>query len=153
MYVYYDGNMQKFLDPLNAKIEKNIRQRKIITHKTVFIWFGNLPMSTELQGFHYSQGKIQSAIVHFFSLKTTSNPNLQNNGFYILHMGFIMSVMAWAYWPKLPVHGLSLRKFPIKDYNNIISNRVINRIKHNQAPQNPTILIGNVLMNCYLFVN
>ena len=27
------------------------------THKTVFTWFGNLPTSIELQGFHYYQGK------------------------------------------------------------------------------------------------
>ena len=32
-------------------------------HKTVFTWFGNLPTSTELQGFHYYQGKIQSVAV------------------------------------------------------------------------------------------
>jgi len=41
----------------------------IITYNTVFTWFNNLPTSTELQGFHYSQGKIQSAVVQFFSLK------------------------------------------------------------------------------------
>ena len=52
------------------KIEKNIRLRKIITHKTVFMWFGDLPTSTELQRFHYR--------------------------------------------PKPPLHGLSLKKSPIK---------------------------------------
>ena len=41
----------------------------IITHKTVFTWFGNLPTSMELQEFHYSHGKIQSVAVQFFSLK------------------------------------------------------------------------------------
>ena len=35
------------------------------THKTVFMWFGNLPTSTELQGFHYYQRKIQSAATVF----------------------------------------------------------------------------------------
>ena len=53
--------------------EKNIYVKEkiiiIITHKTVFTWFNNLPTSMELQGFHYSQGKIQSAVVQFFSLK------------------------------------------------------------------------------------
>ena len=38
------------------------------THKTIFKWFGNLLTFTELQGFHYYQGKIQSAVVQFFSL-------------------------------------------------------------------------------------
>ena len=30
------------------------------------MWFFNFPTSTELQGFHYYQGKIQSATVQFF---------------------------------------------------------------------------------------
>ena len=47
-----------------------MRQRKIITHKTIFTLFGNLPTSTELQGFHYSQGNIVK-----FSLKK-KNQNL-----------------------------------------------------------------------------
>ena len=57
------------------------------------MYFGNLPTFTELQGFHYYQGKkIQSVAVQFFSLlKTTSkNPNHQNSGFYILRTGFTM---------------------------------------------------------------
>ena len=37
-----------------------MRQRKQ-SHKTVFTWFNNLPTSTKLQGFYYSQGKIQDA--------------------------------------------------------------------------------------------
>ena len=61
-------------------------------HKTVFTWFGNLPTSTELQGFHYYQGKIQVRPYSFFSLsKTTStNPNHQNCVFYILRTRFKM---------------------------------------------------------------
>ena len=88
-------------------------------HKTVFTWFGNFPMSTELQGFHYYQGKIQSAVVQFFSLsKTTSrNPNHQNNGFYILRIGFTMGYkMGQKKFLKPPLHGLSLRKSSIKNH-------------------------------------
>ena len=65
-------------------------------HKTVFTWFGNLPMSTELQGFHYYQGKIQSAATVFFSLSkntttvVVTNPN-HKSGFYILLTG-----LQWA---------------------------------------------------------
>ena len=44
-------------------------------HKTVFTWFDNLPTSTELQGFHYYQGKIQSAAVQFFSILKTTTTN------------------------------------------------------------------------------
>ena len=45
------------------------------------MWFGNLPTSIELQGFHYYQGKIQSVAV-----------------------------------PKPLLHGLSLKKSPIKNH-------------------------------------
>ena len=69
--------------------EKHMPKKNKHMHKTIFTWFGNLLMSTELQGFYYYQGKIQRAAVPFFSLsKTTSrNPNHQNNGFYILRTG------------------------------------------------------------------
>ena len=35
----------------------------------VFTWFGNLPTSMELQGFQYSQGKIQSAAIQLWEPK------------------------------------------------------------------------------------
>ena len=35
------------------------KKKKNHTHKTVFMWFENFPTSTELQGFHYYQEKIQ----------------------------------------------------------------------------------------------
>ena len=45
-------------------------------HKTIFTWFGNLPTSTELQGFHYYQGRIQNTklrLQSFFShIKNTA---------------------------------------------------------------------------------
>ena len=81
------GICTKFPDLGDAKIEekKYIHQRKIISHKTVFTWFSNLPMSKELQGSHYFQGKLQSAAVQFFlSKKKSFNPNLQNKSFYFL---------------------------------------------------------------------
>ena len=54
----------------NKKIEKRKRQKKNnYTHKTVFTWFGNLPTSKELQGFHYYKRKLQCAITVFFFLK------------------------------------------------------------------------------------
>ena len=61
----------KFTDLWDTKIEKTYvpKKKKIIAHKTVFTWFGNLPMFMKLQGFYYSQGKIHSAVVQFFSLK------------------------------------------------------------------------------------
>ena len=65
------GIYTKFQNLWDAKIKKNIHQKKIITHKIVFTWFGNWPMSTELQGFHYSQGKNTKCGNTIFSLKTT----------------------------------------------------------------------------------
>ena len=48
------------------------KKKKNHTYKTVFTWFSNLLTSTELQGFHYYQGKIKSAVVQFFSLSKTT---------------------------------------------------------------------------------
>ena len=42
----------KFPDLLDAKKEKNMRKKKKNSYKTIFMWFGNLPMSTELHKFH-----------------------------------------------------------------------------------------------------
>ena len=42
----------------NNKNRENTRQIKNnYTHKIIFTWFGNLPMFTELQGFHYYRKK------------------------------------------------------------------------------------------------
>ena len=42
---------------------------------TIFTWFGNLPMSTELQGFHYYQGKYNSAQEHSQETQIPIHPN------------------------------------------------------------------------------
>ena len=42
-------------------------------YRTIFTWFGNLPTSTKLQGFHYYQGRIQSGAIIFFLSKKHSN--------------------------------------------------------------------------------
>ena len=47
------------------------------THKTIFMWFDNLLTSTELQGFHYYQGRIQSAATVFFSISKTRQQHPQ----------------------------------------------------------------------------
>ena len=60
----------KFPDLLDAKKEKNMRKKKKKkSYKTIFMWFGNLPMSTELQRFHYFKGKIQDVAVQFYLSK------------------------------------------------------------------------------------
>ena len=96
------------------------------------MWFGNLPTSTKLQGFHYYQGKIKSAATFFFSLsqetRQQQNPNLK--------IGFSRSCaydLQWATkWAKFfprgkpPLHGLNLKKSPIKNHTILFgSGRVV----------------------------
>jgi len=62
------------------------------THKTIFTWIGNLPTITELQGFHYYQGKYKVQL-QCFTLSQDDNNNktlITKNGFYIIHTGFTM---------------------------------------------------------------
>ena len=95
------------------------------THKTKFTWFGNLSTSTELQRFHYYQGKCKVRL-HCFSLLKDDNNNktliTKTGFFYILRTKFIMSyktgqkmsTQAWA--DKPPLHGLSFSKSLIKNH-------------------------------------
>ena len=77
-------------------------KKKNHTHKTIFTWFGNLPTSTELQGFHYYQEKNTSAAVQFFfSLYKNYNDEIL--------------ITKTCFLPP-PLHGLNLRKSPIKNH-------------------------------------
>ena len=79
------GNLTINSQPVRNKNRENTRKKKNNhTHKIIFTWFGNLPTSTELQEFHYYQGKIQSVKIQFFRLSKKlkpRNPNHQKNGF------------------------------------------------------------------------
>ena len=44
-------------------------------HKTIFTWFGNLPTSTELQGFHYKIRRYNSAQEHSQETQFPIHPN------------------------------------------------------------------------------
>ena len=46
------------------QIKKTHAKENNHTHKTIFTWFGNLPTSTELQGFHYKIRRYNSAQEH-----------------------------------------------------------------------------------------
>ena len=46
------------------QIEKRHVKENNHMHKTIFTWFGNLPTSTELQGFHYKIRRYNSAQEH-----------------------------------------------------------------------------------------
>ena len=51
------GINSKFQTCEKQKIEKTQAKENNHTHKTIFTWFDNLLTSTELQEFHYYQGK------------------------------------------------------------------------------------------------
>ena len=56
------------------KIEKTHIKQSNQMHNTIFTWFGNLPTSTELQRFHYYQGKrkFNMRLQYFSQLKNTA---------------------------------------------------------------------------------
>ena len=54
--------------------ENTCKKKSNHTHKTVFMWFDNLPTFTELQGFHYYQEKNISAAVQCFNISKQQQP-------------------------------------------------------------------------------
>ena len=62
------GDCGEFNQNLNLwetkQIEKTHVKENNYTHKTIFTWFGNLPTSTKLQGFHYKIRRYNSALEH-----------------------------------------------------------------------------------------
>ena len=110
---------------------ENTRQRKIITCTRQYLCGSAICLSPRsCRDFTIFREKIQVWQYSFFlSKKTTSkNPNHQNNGFYIICIGFTIGYKTGqkkiqrynlgrlAYQSKPPLHGLSLRKSPIKNY-------------------------------------
>ena len=124
-------NSQPVRNKKKKKLRKHTSKKNNHMHKTIFTWFGNLPTSTELQEFHYYQGKIQSAAVQFFfslkiyndkiqiikntfSTSCTQDSQWATNGPKIFPRsiapgplrGLSMSATTWACQPK-PLHRLS----------------------------------------------
>ena len=119
---------------MRNKIEKNTCQRKIITRIRQYLRGSTIYLRPQsCRNFTIIKENTKCGSTFFFSLKktTTRNPNHQNNDFYILRTGFTV------YRPNPSLHGLSLGKSPIKKPRNIILDRIVIRIKHNQAPQSP----------------
>ena len=57
------------------QIEKTHVKENNHTHKTIFMWFGNLPTSTKLQGFHYKIRRYNSAQEHSQETQFPIHPN------------------------------------------------------------------------------
>ena len=90
-------------------------------HKTIFTWFGNLPMSTELQGFHYYQERMQSTKIAatIFSLSHEEHGNhttLENPDYKRRFHNGLNRPKKISQGHKPPLHGLSLSKSPIKNH-------------------------------------
>ena len=67
----------KFPTSEKQKIEKTHAKENNHTHKTIFTWFGNLSISTKLQGFHYYQGKYKVRLQCFFTLSQDDNNTIK----------------------------------------------------------------------------
>ena len=57
------------------KIGKIYAKENNHTHKKIFTWFGNLPTSTELQGFHYKIRRYNSTQEHSQETQFLIHPN------------------------------------------------------------------------------
>ena len=57
------------------QIEKTHVKENNHTHETIFTWFGNLPTSTELQGFHYKIRKYNSVQEYSQETQFPIHPN------------------------------------------------------------------------------
>ena len=115
------------------------------------MWFGNLSTSTELQGFHYYQGKIQSAATVFHTPSRWQQQPQNSNHQKMVSISYTQDsqwatkwakkrfiYLAWACWPKPLLHGLNLSKSPIKNHATLFrSGRVVNWIKHKLGSTKP----------------
>ena len=146
------------------KKRENTHQRKIISHKTIFMWFGNLPTSTELQGFHYYQGKKYKVLLQFFlSLKKHNNHKNPNHKITFStscahdsqwatkrakKIALSISTLAWAYQPKPSLHGLNLKKSPIKNHATLFgSSWVIKPDQTKLGSTMPNIVLSHKWLN------
>ena len=126
----------------NKKLEKNTRQRKIITHTKQYLHGSTISLCPRsCRDFTIIREKYKVRQCRFFLSQKLQRQTLitKNNVFYILHTGFTMgyktsqkffpgalpsnpprglsmSAKTWACWPKPQLHGLSLRKSPIKNH-------------------------------------
>ena len=75
----FDTSCREFNQNFNLwetkQIEKTHVKENNHTHKTIFTWFGNLPTSTELQGFHYKIRRYNSAQEHSQETQFPIHPN------------------------------------------------------------------------------
>ena len=149
-----EGNMYKIPRLARCKNREQIYSKEKISHIQDSIYviqqFSYVHVVAEISLFSWKKYKIwqysclsQNNIKTLIS-KTTIFISYTHNSQWVTKRAkkfsrdLSMSATAQAYQPKSPLHGLNLKKSPIKSRNNIISSRVIIRIKHNLNPQNPT---------------
>ena len=122
------GNLIRNSQLVKNKNRENTRQRKTITRTRQYLRDSTICLRPRsCRDFTIIREKYKCSSTMFQSLKN-------NNKTLITKAAFSTSRR-----PKPPLHALSLRKSPIKNHARLFgSGQVVNRIKHNQAPQNPT---------------
>ena len=73
-----EGNKPEFSTCEKQKIEKTHSKENNYMHKTIFTWFDNLLMFTELLRFYYYQGKRNTRCGYSFSSHTKNTTTLKN---------------------------------------------------------------------------
>ena len=101
-------------------------------------------------------GKIQSAATVFHTLsrrrQQQQNPNHQKRFLYPahkIHNGLQNGPLAWAYRPKSPLYGLSLRKSPIKNHTTLFQVGSGRQPDQTQLDSTKSNKIGKILMEFF----
>ena len=120
-------NFHEMFRSMRCKNREKYGSKKTITHDNIYV-VRQFAYVYEVVGISLFLEKNTRYGNTIFSFKTTSNPNLQNNNFSIMCIEFTIGYkMGHKFFPAL-LYGLSLKKSPIKNYNNI------------KSPQSPTNL-------------
>ena len=114
---------------MRNKNRENTCQRKTIIRTRQYLHGSTICLHPwSCKNYQGKKNKVWLQCFHTLSRRRQYNKTLiTKNGFYILHIGFTMGYktsqnffLGTTYRPKSPLHGLSLKKSPIKKPRNII---------------------------------
>ena len=120
----------------NKKIEKtHAKEKRSYAQNNIYV-IQQFIYVHKIAGISILSGKNTSAAIQCFNLSKTTiikNPNYKSCVFYILCIGFTIGYKTGQKFST------SSENLSLKNHATLFgSDRVVNRIKHNQAPQNPT---------------
>ena len=112
------GNYHEIPKLMRNKIEKRHVKKKIIIHTRQYLRGSAICLRPRsCRDFTIIREKYKVRQYSFsVSLKNNKNPNHKNNSFYILCIEFTMDYKTGQKIFPPPLHGLSLRKSPIKNH-------------------------------------